>query len=121
VDMPESQGRITAFWNTMAPNYEPGQRERHYAPDVREQLTAMYLADHRPLMTAADAAGLRDVEVIPLEIGPGVGDITRLRPAVCPIGYTLNHPQRNNRPSAKDTPMSTSHAPTPARLVKLPA
>lgn len=47
---------------------EPTFFERHYAPDVREQLTAMYLADHQPLVMAADAAGFRDVEIIPLEI-----------------------------------------------------
>lgn len=53
------------------PSDEPSFFERHYAPDVREQLTAMYLADHQPLVTAADAAGFRDVEVIPLEMVRG--------------------------------------------------
>ena len=50
---------------------EPTFFERHYTPDVREQLTAMYLADHQPLVTAAEAAGFRDVEVIPLEMVQG--------------------------------------------------
>jgi SAM-dependent methyltransferase len=50
---------------------EPTFFERYYTPDVREQLTAMYLADHQPLVTAAEAAGFRDVEVIPLEMVQG--------------------------------------------------
>lgn len=50
---------------------EPTLFERHYAADVREELTAMHLADHQSLVTAADAAGFRDVEVIPLEIVRG--------------------------------------------------
>jgi ubiquinone/menaquinone biosynthesis C-methylase UbiE len=50
---------------------EPTFFERHYDADVRELLTAMYLADHQPLVTAADAAGFRDVEVIPLEMVRG--------------------------------------------------
>lgn len=51
--------------------HEPTLFERHYAADVREELTAMHLADHQSLVTAADAAGFRDVEVIPLEIVRG--------------------------------------------------
>jgi ubiquinone/menaquinone biosynthesis C-methylase UbiE len=50
---------------------EPTFFERHYTPDVREQLTAMYLTDHQPLVTAAEAAGFRDVEIIPLEMVQG--------------------------------------------------
>jgi hypothetical protein len=45
--------------------------ERHYSPETREELTAMYLTDHRSLVTAADAAGFREVEVIPLEMVRG--------------------------------------------------
>ena len=50
---------------------EPTLFERHYTPKTREELTAMYLADHESLVTAADAAGFRDVEVIPLEMVRG--------------------------------------------------
>lgn len=50
---------------------EPTFFERHYTADIREELTAMYLADHQSLVTAADAAGFRDVEVIPLEMVRG--------------------------------------------------
>ena len=45
--------------------------ERHYTPETREELTAMYLTGHEPLVTAADAAGFRNVEVIPLEMVRG--------------------------------------------------
>lgn len=47
--------------------HEPSLFERHYTPETREELTAMYLTGHESLVTAADAAGFRDVEVIPLE------------------------------------------------------
>ena len=47
---------------------EPTLFERHYTPETREELTAMYLTGHEPLVTAADAAGFRDVAVIPLEM-----------------------------------------------------
>jgi SAM-dependent methyltransferase len=50
---------------------EPTLFERHYTAEIREELTAMYLADHQSLLTAADAAGFRDIEVIPLEMVRG--------------------------------------------------
>lgn len=56
---------------------EPTLFERHYTAEIREELTAMYLADHQSLVTAAESAGFRDIEVIPLdmvrgwEISPG--------------------------------------------------
>jgi len=50
---------------------EPTLFERHYTPETREELTAMYLTGHEPLVTAADAAGFRDVAVIPLEMVRG--------------------------------------------------
>jgi SAM-dependent methyltransferase len=51
--------------------HEPTLFERHYTPDIREELTAMYLADHQSLVTAVDAAGFHDVEVTPLEMVRG--------------------------------------------------
>jgi SAM-dependent methyltransferase len=50
---------------------EPTLFERHYTPATRKELTAMYLTGHEPLVAAADAAGFRDVEVIPLEMVRG--------------------------------------------------
>jgi len=46
-----------------------------YAPDIREELTAMYLTDHKSLVTAADAAGFPRYRGNPARNGPGVGDI----------------------------------------------
>ena len=54
-----------------ASGQEPTLFKRHYAPDIREELTARYLADHQSLVTAADAAGFRDVQVTPLEMVRG--------------------------------------------------
>lgn len=51
--------------------HEPTLFERHYTPQTRQELTAMYLTGHQSLVTAADAAGFRDVEVIPLEMVQG--------------------------------------------------
>jgi SAM-dependent methyltransferase len=51
--------------------HEPALFERHYTPETREELTAMYLTGHESLVTAADAAGFRDVAVIPLEMVRG--------------------------------------------------
>lgn len=50
---------------------EPTLFARHYTPQTRQELTAMYLAGHQSLVTAGDAAGFRDVEVIPLEMVRG--------------------------------------------------
>jgi NADPH:quinone reductase-like Zn-dependent oxidoreductase/SAM-dependent methyltransferase len=50
---------------------QPTLFERHYTPQTRQELTAMHLADHELLITAAAAAGFRDVTVIPLEMVRG--------------------------------------------------
>jgi SAM-dependent methyltransferase len=54
-----------------ASGQEPTVFERHYTPETRKELTAMYLTGHESLVTAAGAAGFRDVEVIPLEMVRG--------------------------------------------------
>jgi SAM-dependent methyltransferase len=51
--------------------HEPTLFERHYTPKTREELPAMYLTGHELLVTAAGAAGFRDVAVIPLEMVRG--------------------------------------------------
>ena len=51
--------------------HEPTFFERHYTKKTRQELTAMYLTGHQSLVTAADAAGFRNVEVIPLKMVQG--------------------------------------------------
>jgi SAM-dependent methyltransferase len=51
--------------------HEPTLFERHYTPETQQELTAMYLAGHEPLVAAAGAAGFHHVEVIPLEMVRG--------------------------------------------------
>lgn len=54
-----------------ASGQEPTLFERHYTPETRKDLTAMYLTGHESLVTAVGAAGFHHVEVIPLEMVRG--------------------------------------------------